>query len=145
MGGGGYGAMEVTSHLCSASGSSKMIFSIEKYQKTALLGALDIYRFPSLCTAPSPLLRICKDHPMDHPIQASSANLILVLKLPLLLRGVYDALEVIGHLCTAHQDLKKLPWLIEWIRRKTALWAALQISRSPSLWPLSPLWISKDF
>ena len=76
--------MEVTSHLCSASGSSKKNpFLIENNQKTALLGALDIYRFPSLCTAPSPLLRICKDHPMDHPIQASSANLILVLKLPL--------------------------------------------------------------
>ena len=27
--------------------------------------------------------------------------------------GGYGALEVIGHLCTAHQDLKKLPWLIE--------------------------------
>ena len=72
-------------------------------KKTALLGALDIYRFPSLCTAPSPLLRICKDHPMDHPSQASSAKLMLVLKLPVSYYGDggYGAMEVTSHVCSA--------------------------------------------
>ena len=30
-----------------------------------------------------------------------------------LIRGGYGALKVRCHLCTAHQDLKKLLWLIE--------------------------------
>ena len=53
---------------------------------------------------------------------------------------------MIRHLCTAHQDLKKKVALVNIMdNKKTALWVALQISRSPSLWPLSPLWMSKDF
>ena len=52
---------------------------------------------------------------------------------------------MIRHLCTAHQDLKKVALVNRMVNKKTALWAALQISRSPSLWPLSPLWMSKDF
>ena len=60
----------------------------------------------------------CKDGPH---LQASSDNLILVLKLPLLLGG-YDALEVIRHLCTAHQDLKKVALVNRMDNKKTALW-----------------------
>ena len=65
---------------------------------------------------------------MDHTSRPPQPIYFLVLKLPLLLGG-YGALEVICHLCTAHQDLKKLPWLIEWIIRKQ-LFGLL----SPQLW-----------
>ena len=107
----------------------------------------DTYQIPIrflplwICKDVSWCLMSCKDGPH---LQASSDNLILVLKLPLLLGG-YDALEVIRHLCTAHQDLKKVALVNRMDNKKTALWAALQIYRSPCLWPLSPLWISKDF
>ena len=55
---------------------------------------------------------------------------------------------MIRHLCTAHQDLKKVALVNRIDNKKTALWAALQISRSPVAGP-SPLSgfprISKDF
>ena len=86
--------------------------------------------------------RSCKDGPH---LQASSPNLIFGAKTATLSRGGYGALEVIRHLCTAHQDLKKVALVNRMVNKKTALWAALQISRSPSLRPLSPLWIPKDF
>ena len=81
-------------------------------------------RFTSLWTlAP---LRICKEFQgfprsckyVQGLLRSTTPGLLtqfnfLVLKLTLLIGG-YGALEVISHLCTAHQDLKnKVPCLID--------------------------------
>ena len=60
LGGWGYGAMEVISHLCSDHHDLKNTCLIERESdKNSSLGALDMSIFPSLC--PLSPLGMCKD------------------------------------------------------------------------------------